>query len=473
MARHTPIMKLTRKEAIELAWKRGRLEYKLYPYQLPLYYTLWEAIENPLCLKYYMNCARRFGKTTIMLMVAISFAIKHPQSQIRFAAPTQKNLKKILHPIFKWITQDCPKHLRPRYMSQDQVWVFPNGSEIHVSGTDNGHYENLRGTTAHLCLLDEVGFIDDLDYVMRSVLMPQTLTTGGTTLMASTPPKTPAHDAYAIAMECEASGWYKKYTIYDNKSLSQSTIDKFAKEAGGFTSTTFKREYMGQFIVDQELQIIPEWNSEYILNTIPDEYRKYYHNYVSMDLGVKDFTAVLFGYYDFRRAKMIVTDELTMAGAAMTTLTLKDAIIEKERDNFGNLPVYRRVADNNNLLLLQDLGSMHQIHFAPTNKDSLDAMVNEVRMFVNEGRLHVDPKCTMLIGCLKYGIWDAKHKEFGRATVYRHFDHLASLIYMIRNLDQSTNPIPSTHFYNINTHHIGSIGTQRHELEKLVGFRRR
>lgn len=473
MKKSSTPLDLNKSRAIELAWQRGLLEYKLYSHQLPLFHDLWNAIHNPHCLKYALNCSRRWGKTTILCLIATVYAIKYPNSQIRFAAPTQKTLKKILTPIFKWIISDAPRSLRPRYMSQDQVWAFPNGSEIHTAGTDNGHYESLRGTTSHLNIIDEAGFCDELDYILRSVLMPQTLTTGGTTLMASTPSKTPAHDWYGIAMECEAAGHYRCYDIYDNKTLDQSTIDKFAKESGGYNSSTFKREYLCQFIVDQELQIIPEWNSDYIVNTIPDEYRKYYHNYVSMDLGVKDFTAVLFGYYDFRRAKMIVTDELTMAGAAMTTLTLKDAIIEKERDNFGNLPVYRRVADNNNLLLLQDLGSMHQIHFAPTNKDSLDAMVNEVRMFVNEGRLHVDPKCTMLIGCLKYGIWDAKHKEFGRATVYRHFDHLASLIYMIRNLDQSTNPIPSTHFYNINTHHIGSIGTQRHELEKLVGFRRR
>jgi hypothetical protein len=463
---------LAQPHAIRLAWTRGLLQYKLYPHQRVLYRDLWAAIENPLCLKFYLNCARRFGKTTIMLLVAISFAIRRPNSQIRFAAPTQKALKKILNPIFKWAIHDCPRDLRPRYFSQDQMWWFPNGSEIHIAGTDNGHYENLRGTTSHLNLMDEVGFMDELDYVMRSVLMPQTLTTGGTTLLASTPPKTPAHDAYTIATECERDGWYRCYDIYANKSLDTTTIEKFGKESGGINSSTFKREYLCQFVVDRELQIVPEWDYRYVAVTPPDEFRQYYHNYVSMDLGVKDFTAVLFAYYDFRRSMLVVNDELTMEGVAMTTDLLKEGIQEKERTTFGALPVYRRIADNNNLLLLQDLGAMHQMYFNPTNKDSLDAMVNEVRMFVNDGRLMIDPRCTMLIGCLKYGIWDNQHKAFGRATVYRHFDHLAALVYLIRNLDQHTNPIPSLHAMSPHTHHIQQQGKAHHALDRLFGFRK-
>ena len=463
-------MSRTRTEAIRLAWSRGLLEYKLYEHQLPLFNDLWRSIHDPLCLKYALNCSRRWGKTTILSLVATTYALKYPESQIRFAAPTQKTLKKILTPIFKWIIADAPKEYRPRYYAQDQVWEFKNGSQIHTAGTDNGHYESLRGTTSHLNLIDEAGFCDELDYILRSVLMPQTLTTGGTTLLASTPSKTPAHDWYGIFTECEAAGHSRTYDIYDNKTLSQATIDAFAKESGGYNSTTFKREYLCQFIVDRELQIIPEWTLEYASVSVADEYRKYYHNYDAMDLGVKDFTAALFGYYDFRRAKLFITDELTMAGHEMTTVLLKDAIIEKERENFGSLGVFRRIADNNNLLLLQDLGSLHDLHFQPTNKDSLDAMVNEVRVFVGAGRLQVDPKCKMTIGCLKYGIWDNKHKAFGRSTAYRHFDHLAALVYLVRNLDQVTNPIPDTHFYNVHTHHINASGQPTHALEKIFGL---
>jgi len=154
---------------------------------------------------------------------------------------------------------------------------------------------------------------------------------------------------------------------------------------------------------------------------------------------------------------------------------LKDAILIKERENFGVSPVYRRVADNNNLLLLQDLGSLHGLHFNATDKSSLDAMVNEMRMFVGAGRLIVSPKCTMLLGCLKYGIFDDKRRAFARSTLYKHFDHLAALMYMIRNLDQATNPVPNTYGMALGTHWAGnSFGNAvNHPLSKLSGFGRK
>jgi len=72
-------------------------------------------------------------------------------------------------------------------------------------------------------------------------------------------------------------------------------------------------------------------------------------------------------------------------------------------------------------------------------------MVNEVRLLVGSGQILVNPRCKMLIGSLKYGIWDNKRKEFAENKVYGHFDHLAWLIYMVRNLNKTTNPIPASH----------------------------
>lgn len=464
---------MTNTEARNELWRRGSLEHLLYPHQLILYRSLWDAINNEKCLKYALTCARRFGKSTILVLIAISFAIKNPGAQIRFAAPTQRALKKITHPIFRIMLKTCPLELRPRYFSQDSLWKFPNGSEIHTAGTDNQHFDSLRGTSSHLNVVDEAGFCEDLLEIVNSILLPQTLTTGGTTLMASTPPRSPAHDFYSFVQECESSGFYSKFDVYANKSLAPETIAKFILESGGAQSTTWRREYLVEFIVDEEIQIVPEWKPEYIRSAELDEFRQFYHNYISMDLGVVDFTATLFAHYDFRRATLYVTDELTMSGPEMTTDKLKDAIRIKERENFGAWPTYRRVADNNNLLLLQDLGSLHGLHFMPTDKDSLEAMVNEVRIFVGAGRLIVSPKCKMLIGNLKYGIFDERHRTFARSTIYKHFDHLAALIYMIRNIDQTTNPVPNTYGLSTGSHWLSSEGKLNHPLSKLSGFGRK
>jgi hypothetical protein len=446
---------LDKDTALRLAWERGLLSFLLYDYQIPLYESLWGAIKNPKCLKYVLNCSRRYGKSTIMCLIALEFAIRNPNSQIRFAAPTGKALKKITNPIFRMLLETCPKHLKPRYYTQDQEWKFFNGSIIACAGTDNGHAENLRGTTSHLNLIDEAGFCDDLNYVINSILIPQTLTTGGKTLLASTPPKTPAHDFVSIAQECEAQGFYKIFTIFDNKTLSKETVDLYAKEAGGYNSSTFKREYLCKFVTDETLSVIPEWKDEYI--QIPDKtnkFDKYYHRYVALDIGVIDKTAVIFGHYNFKEGILYIEDEITLQGNEVTTERLTKEIKDKEKQVFGDLQPYKRIADNNNLILLQDLSSMHNLHFSPTNKETLDAMVNETRLMIGGGRIRVHPRCTHLIGCLKYAIWDKNHKGFARSSVYGHFDGLAALIYLVRNLDQHTNPIPPEEFVSPYTHYI-------------------
>lgn len=433
-------------------WRRGNLSWKLYPHQFALYDALWKAIRDPECLKYVLKCARRFGKSTVVCLIATEFGLQFPDSQIRFAAPTAKALKKITHPIMRMITKDAPLDCKPMYRTQDNIWVFPEGyrSEIHCAGTDNGNAESLRGTAANLNLVDEAGFCDDLHYVITDILMPQTLTTDGTTLLASSPAKTPAHDFTHISQECEAAGNQSRFNVFDNKSLTPEKIELYAKESGGVNSSTWKREYLCQDVVDEDSAIIPEWRDEYVKTPERNEFYRFYHKYIGMDLGRTDHTALIYGYWDFKRAKLVIQDESTMHGPAWTTLTLKNEIKSKERelwpaDNGDEPEVFRRVSDNNNPHLITDLSSLHQVYFIETTKESLEAMVNEVREWVKPGMLEVDPKCKLLIGCLKYGVWDEKRAKFARSKVYGHFDHLAALIYLIRNVSRSSNPIPANY----------------------------
>lgn len=437
-----------------LAWKTGTLQYKLHPYQDELYLALNKALEDKKVIKYTVNCSRRYGKSFILCLIAIEKAIRQPGAQIRFAAPTAKALRKITLPIMKLILDDCPITMLPKYSVMDSFYRFPNGSEIHFAGTDNQNYENLRGTASDLNIIDEAAFCSELDYLMRSILIPQTLTTGAKTLLASTPPPTPAHDFFYIAQECRMEGAYSEFTVNQNLNIDRATIDLYAKESGGYESSTFKREYLCQFVVDDNLSIVPEWRDEFVSEYVKDGFSPFMHRYTAMDLGVKDLTAILFATYDFRRGILYIEDEAEMSGPQMTTPKLAMLVETKEAEVYGGIKPYTRVSDNNNLLLLQDLGALHQCHFIPTSKDSLDAMINEVRILVGEGRLRVDPKCAKLIGGLKYGVFDAKRKEFARTTAYGHFDHLAALVYLIRNLDRQTNPVPPMYNLSDFTHYV-------------------
>lgn len=456
------------KELILESWEAGDLYYKLKPHQIKLY----DLIKNSNTLKYVINCTRRFGKSFLLCIIAVEEALKNNNKQIRFAAPTQKQLKEIIQPIMHEILLDCPDKYKPLFKVQDSKYVFKNGSEIHIAGCDNGNAENLRGHKSDLNLVDEAGSISDLEYVIKDILMPQTLTTGGRTIISSTPPRTPAHYYPRLCQEAIWGNYYSKFTIYDNTSLKKDTIELYKEEAGGESSSTWKREYLCEFVVDEYSVVIPEWNDTYIGEIELDAWRAYYHNYISMDIGGRHKTAILYGYYDFKKSILQVLDESILTGQDTTTDLIAKTIQAKEHELFNNMADIRRIADNNNVILLQDMSLMHGVHFAPTSKDTLLAMVNELRVFIAQGRLYVSENCQELIGCLRSAIWNKQRTQFDVSDMYGHFDALASLIYMVRNIDQYSNPVPISGTALPSTHYI-NYGQESNERENLKRMFRR
>lgn len=442
------LIKPTKEQIIKEYWFRGNLGYKLHTGQKYINQTL-STLKGQLVV---INCSRQWGKTYLMVTKAIELALKQPKARIKIGTAFLTDLTEFILPTFDTVLLDCPPSLKPKYKVQGSKWVFSNGSEIKLVGLDK-HPNSLRGNSkTSMVILDEAGFIGNLDYIYKSVLIPMTTHSPDCKIiLISTPPSTPAHPYVEFAQRAESEGSYCKFDVYTNPMIDQATVNRLAKESGGYDSTTWKREYLCQFVLDQDLALVREWDDKYIEDTKPDEFRPFYHNYVAMDMGRKDKTALLFGYYDFRNARLIIEDELTMDGPTWTTLTLKDDILVKEKELWKEKKVYLRIADNNNPHLIQDLSNLHNLTFSETNKESLEAMVNEVRIMVGQGRILINPKCKMLIGCLKYGIWDKNRKEFARSKVYGHFDWFAALVYLVRNLDTFSNPIPANYGHTQNT----------------------
>jgi hypothetical protein len=423
-------------------WNEGDLSYKFWPVQK----RMAEILTSEGSLKKVLNCSRRLRKTTTALVKAIELGIKKERALIRFAAPTRDMLVTIIEPIMSMICQDAPEDLKPVWQSSGHHYLFPrNGSQLFVAGCDNlKTIGRLRGSAADLCVVDEAQEIVYLKYLVDDVLMPQLLgidKARGNLWILFTPPKTPIHDCFTYAQEAKQEGCYAEFDIYEGE-YSDNVIDVFKKEAGGEASTTWKREYLCQAVVDTNFSIVPEWKDEFVQEYIPDDFYKFYHKYVGMDIGVRDKTVNIFGTYDFKKGKLYIQDEEWWSGPQMTTQTVADGIKKKEKELWNDMKTNLRISDNNNLILLQDLGLLHGIHFSPTTKDTLEAMVNDLRLWISRGSLIVSPKCTQLIGCLRYGVWNDKRVDWERSTVYGHFDALAALMYLVRYVDKSTNPIP-------------------------------
>ena len=438
MTNYTEKERLQISKLIELKWLSGDLKWKLKSHQIPLY----NEIVNQTGLKHVVNCSRRFGKSYILTLIALEFCLVNKNVHVRFAAPTQRQLKEIIKPILDKQILDCPTNIRPVYKSQESLYYFPStNSNLHIAGCEGGHMENLRGHESHLNIIDEAGSIDDLEYLIKDILLPQTLTTKGKMYIASTPPPTPAHYFHTLALEAKVNNYYSIYTIDDNTSIDDYTKQEYTKESGGIESSTWKREYLCQFVVDEKLVIIPEWENDFVRKVDRNEYYKFYDCYSSIDIGGRDKTAIIFGFYDYKQAKFILEHELIFSGQETTTKLISEQIKSIEDLHYPNKKI-KRWADNNAVIFLQDLSIEYGLHYNPTSKDLLQAMINELRIFIGAGRLIINPRCTETIGCLETGIWDKTRTQFQRSGLYGHFDALAALVYLVRNLDTTTNPIP-------------------------------
>lgn len=431
---------LDRDDARQILWKRGNLRFKLHKGQLRIE-DAFKAINRKL---FVANCSRRYGKTFWALTKAVEWALscKNDNPRIKYAAATKLDLKEFAIPAMEIILRDCPEELMPLYKATESKFVFPNGAEIQLIGLDK-RPDGGRGNYCDLYIFEEAGFIDKLPYLYGSVVLPMTLRRpGARIIMISTPPSTPAHPFQEFCERAQKQAAYIELNIFTNPMLTQAEIEEAKAEC--LDESEWLREYCCQFVVDSNRAIVPEFTDDLICDVLRPKYFDYLHKYTAMDLGVKiDLTALGFGYWEPKTKLFILEDEAEINGPEMTTITLKDLILVKEKSLWGELRPHKRISDSDNPLLLQDLGNLHNLYFSATGKDELAAMVNELRVFVKAKKLRISPKCVKTIGCLRYGIWNTRRNGFDRSRLYGHFDHLAMLIYLVRNLDQISDPVPA------------------------------
>jgi hypothetical protein len=452
--------KPTKEQAIEQLWKMGELSWKLKGKQKDVY----ETIKNDPNDVVTLLISRRYGKSFLNCILAVETCIKNPNAIIKYACPQQRQVKTVIKPIMREIFKDAPSeyNVSEMWKEQDKVYKFPNGSEIQLAGTDNGNAENLRGGYANLLICDEAGFMDDIEYVINSILLPTTDTTDGRLILTSTPnykdPQHEFHEHFVFPMEAE--GRLIKYTIDDSPMVTPEKIEKIVERyPGGRDNPKFRCEYYCEIPRSSELTVIPEFSGEVKQNCIVSEIEKpaFFDPYVSMDVGFRDLTVALFGYYDFRKAKLVILDELVMNGAIMTTDYLAEQIRMKEELRFQDeefneqIPTFLRVMDND-LKLINDLSRLHNINFIATAKDNKEAAINEVRMWIHQGRVEIHERCKHLIYHLEAAQWDKNRKKFKHLKDSPngeirggHADSLDAFIYLVRNIVSSKNPFPNNY----------------------------
>jgi len=422
-------------------WCRATLRYITRRHQQRKIYDFVKDRPSKIVV---LNCHRRLGKTFLLCLLCIERCLSKPDQIVKFGAPTFNQAQTIVRRAVNLILKQCPPSLMPEY-KYGKIWQFPNGSELTIIGLNVENGERLRGDAMDMCVLDEVREVKNLDYVIKDVISFQFSGREDPLLiLASTPPKSQDHDFTQIYVPTAIKkGGYYIATVEDNKDWTEEDEKLLLEELGIGTkdSTTWLREAMCRLDVGfEEDLVVPEFDEE--LHVAIWERPKWFFPLITMDLGYQDHTAILLGYVDFEKQKLIVehaefvknknTKDLFELFTAAELRAFEGTNRAKEFDRYGDMDLAQRV----------DLEQLYNYHIEPVEKYDRDEAIASLRRALSLKKIVINPRCESLIYQLKNGIWNEKRTDFERGVKVGHLDSLMSLVYMNRMARWNLNPGP-------------------------------
>ena len=243
---------------------------------------------------------------------------------------------------------------------------------------------------------------------------------------------------------------YWPFGFYDNPLITEKYINSMkANYAGVF----YERMILGKWTGDPERKVLPEFTTEKEAEICIDwERPQYYDYYGALDPGFSHFTGYLVGYYDFAKGVYVIDGEVLLK--KKNTTEIAEAVRKLEKATFQNKPIYLRVSDTE-LQVIADLAQLHSLQFVPTQKDNLAAQVNYVRILIQNNQLIINPKLVHLRRQMKTCIWNKHRTQWEESEGDGHYDLVAALIYLVRNINKQKNPYPAIpDGIQADTHHI-------------------
>jgi hypothetical protein len=315
--------------------------------------------------------------------------------------------------------------------------------------------DGLRGRGLDFIVISEAGFVRGLKSTVLSVLYPQLQgRPHARILLESSAPKDPRADFdETFIPDAKLRKAYCFRTIEDNPLLSRNEKDEFIAAAGGKGAPECDREYFGLRVRDLESTVVPEFDVDEHVREVPTP--QFADCYVSLDPGFKDLCAVLFGYWDFENARLVVQRDWAELNASAATIA--EAITQIEGELWSGLQrwtgkefkpnPYLRVSDTDPRLM-QDLAREHGLRVVPVNKSTgaktelKEAAVHSLRGAIGRGQILIDPKCTTLIAHLEGAQWNDQRTDYRRHPIHKHYDCLDALVYMWRSIVRNKSATP-------------------------------
>ena len=395
------------------------------------------------------RCSRRAGKTHLSAVILLCAAIEYPGSLVPYITLSMKNARRIL-----WATLhelDLKFGLNLEFRANDLTATLSNGSQIILAGaTDYEEIQKLRGPKYGAVILDEVQSMKAsvCRTLVVDILEPATMDLDGTLCAFFTPSASAAGYAYDIDHVDDA--WERHHwTMLHNIHLPRAG-DWLAqrKSENHWTDDTpvFRREYLGEWIHDQETLVYgfnPERN---LCEPSPDSNLESF--VLGIDLGFVDASAfVILGFSEDSPDVYVVHSEKT-SGLTTEDIARKIHILVDRFD-----PV-RVVADSGGLgkMIVEELNKRYELNVWPAEKSKKLDHITLINSDFQTGRLLIEesPSTEPLRDELTLLEWNLAEKEKGRFIERDDLENHCSdaMLYGWREcmhyLHRESNPVPES-----------------------------
>ena len=422
-------------EARQILFAQGNIaSWYLYDHQQPLYSLIRDTTREIIV----PNISRRFGKSTTCVAYSLEQAIQTKQD-IRYATAFQTDLLNFIIPIFNDILQWCPEAYRPTWKESKKTFYFPNGSTIRLIGLDK-NTNAIRGNAIDILVIDEAAFVQNLEYIYKSIIVPATAARKFKIIFPSTPPVSPLHFwASELIPKAKARNTYLEFTIEDNSSLADEEKARLINEVGGINSSTAQREFFCKIVIDETRAIAPSFKESNLGSTASTDIK---WDYVGDSGGLRDKTVILQVGYDHDLKKTIIKSELTFDPKTPTP------VIAERFQEWSGTDALTLDAHGQTQVDLADLN----LKVANPLKADFQAGLQLINASFHNDEILIDPSCELLILSLKTGLLNKQRTDYERSQKLGHCDAVAALIYALRAVDRQTDlrpKLPKSRYFQL------------------------
>ena len=360
----------------------------------------------------FITCVagRRFGKTFLSTGKILQQAIKAPNRNVWYVAPTYGAAKEIA---WDMLINTIPEEYLAKTNETSLTLRLINGSVIALKGAEKPN--NLRGRSLDFVVLDE--FADMRPEAWYEVLRPSLSDRQGGAMFIGTPKgRNHFYDLWAKGSD-GANGWQSfQYTTLDGGNVPKEEVDAARED---LDERTFNQEYCAEFVNYSGI-IYYGFSREESVKRIEDDGGTLH---IGLDFNIDPMSAVVCLRHG---NELMAIDEIVMFGSNT------DEMVSEIRSRYGDRPVIiypdpasrqrkTSAGGRTDLSILQNAGfSVKAKSSHALVRDRINAVNSRLLSSGGSRCLYIDPKCKQTIK----GLERQTYKEGTSQPNKDGFDHM-------------------------------------------------